>query len=125
MPDARSAANKKPLLLDRVKNTLRVRHYSPRTESTYLHWIRRFTRFHGKRHPATLGSKEISAFASHLANRGVSASTQNQAVAAVLFLYRHVLGAPPGHIEGIVRAKAPNAFPWFSRAGRWRPSWGA
>ena len=121
MPAARSSANKKPPLLDRVKDTLRVRHYSPRTESSYLHWIRRFIRFHGKRHPATLGSKEISAFASHLAHRGVSASTQNQAVAALLFLYRHVRGAPPGHIEGIVRAKGPKRLPRFSRAGRWRP----
>lgn len=111
MPDARSGANRQPPLLDRVRATIRVRHYSPRTESTYLHWIRRFIRFTGKRHPATLGSKEISAFASHLAQRGVSASTQNQAVAAVSFLYREVLGAPPGRIKGIVRAKGPKRLP--------------
>lgn len=60
MPDTRSVTNKKPLLLDQVKDTLRVRRYSPRTETTYLHWIRRFIRFHGRRHPATMGSKEIS-----------------------------------------------------------------
>jgi integrase len=99
------------VLLDRVSDTIRVRHYSPRTESTYHHWIKRFLRFHPGRHPAALGPKEISAFASHLAQRGVSASTQNQAVAAVSFLYRAVLGIPLGRVEGIVRAKGPKRLP--------------
>lgn len=107
----RSPAKAKPLLLDRVRGVLRVRRYSPRTETSYVHWIRRFIRFHGRRHPATLGPEEISAFATHLAQRGVSASTQNQAMAAVSFLYREVLGAPPGHVEGIVRAKGPKRLP--------------
>ena len=111
MSSGRPAISNNQVLLDRVRDTIRVRHYSPRTESTYLHWIKRFLRFHPGRHPAALGPKEISAFASHLAQRGVSASTQNQAVAAVLFLYRAVLGAPLGRVEGIVRAKGPKRLP--------------
>jgi len=88
-----------------------VRHYSPRTEATYVHWIKRYIRFHDKRHPAAMGSREIAEFTSHLARRGVSASTQNQALAALMFLYRHVLKAPPGKIEGMVTAKVPKRLP--------------
>ena len=72
---------------------LRTRHYSPRTEASYVSWIRRFILFHGKRHPETMSEPEIGAYLSHLAtHEKVSASTQNQALAALLFLYREVLG---------------------------------
>src|SRR4029079_9099353 len=84
-----------PRLLDRVRLAIRARHYSLRTEEAYVAWIRRFVLFHGKRHPVEMGEAEINAFLTDLAVRGgVSASTQNQALAAVLFLYRHVLEKP-------------------------------
>ena len=83
-----------PKLLDQVREHLRVRHYSLRTEEAYTDWTRRFILFHGKRHPRDMGADEVQAFLSHLAvGRSVSASTQNQAKAALLFLYRHVLNA--------------------------------
>lgn len=76
----------KPRLLDQIRATLRTKHYSYRTERTYVHWVRRFILFHGRRHPAALGGAEVTAFLGHLAvQRGVSASTQNQAKAAILF----------------------------------------
>ena len=79
-------------LLDRMRPIIRVRHYSIRTEKAYLHWVRRFILFHGKRHPETMGAEEVTAFLSHLATeRDCAASTQNQALNAILFLYRHVL----------------------------------
>src|SRR5256885_15895098 len=81
-----------PKLLDRVREAIRVRHYSRRTEQAYVGWIRRFIVFHGKRHPRELGEREVTAFLSTLATRGVSASTQNQALSAILFLYDVVLG---------------------------------
>ncbi|MGH9201611.1 MAG: phage integrase N-terminal SAM-like domain-containing protein [Vicinamibacterales bacterium] len=84
-----------PKLLDRVRQTIRAKHYSRRTESAYVDWIRRYILFHRKRHPSEMGAAEIAAFLTWLAtNRRVSASTQNQALSAVLFLYRDVL-----HIE--------------------------
>ena len=84
----------RPKLLDQVRHTIRMRHYSRRTEATYVHWIRRFIVFHRKAHPATMGAPEIAAFLSWLAtSQGVSSSTQ--ALSAVLFLYRHVLGIEP------------------------------
>jgi len=76
-----------PKLLDRVREAIRLRHYSRRTEQAYVAWIRRFIVFHGKRHPRELGEREVAAFLSGLADRGVSASTQNQALSALLFLY--------------------------------------
>jgi hypothetical protein len=80
-------------LLDHVRASIRLRHYSQRTERAYIGWIRRFILFHGRRHPSQMGEKEISQFLTHLATRGgVSASTQNQALSALLFLYRAVLG---------------------------------
>lgn len=82
-----------PKLLDRVRQAIRLRHYSRRTEQAYVGWIRRFIVFHGKRHPTELGEREVTAFVSDLAARGVSASTQNQALGAVLFLFEVVLGA--------------------------------
>ena len=78
-------------LLDQVRGTLRRRHYSLRTETTYLHWIRRYIVFHHKRHPADLGTADLESFLTSLAvNDHVSAATQNQALSALLFLYRHV-----------------------------------
>lgn len=79
-------------LLDRVREQLRLKHYSYRTEGTYIHWIKRYILFHQKRHPGEMGDEEIRAFLIHLAEKEqVAASTQNQAFSALLFLYRHVL----------------------------------
>ena len=87
-----------PKLLDRVRNAIRVRHYSPRTEACYVEWASRFIRFHGLRHPNAMGGPEIEMFLTDLAVKGhVSASTQNQALCALLFVYQDVLGiALPG-----------------------------
>jgi len=80
-------------LLGRVRTAVRARHYSPRTEASYVGWAKRFVVFHGRRHPDELGEADVRAFLDHLAEHdGVSASTQNQAVAALLFLYEAVLG---------------------------------
>jgi integron integrase len=99
-------------LLDQVRAVLRVRHASPRTEESYIHWIRRFIVFHGKRHPRELGAQEITAFLNHLAiERGVASSTQNQALNALVFLYRRVLDVEPPRLEGLVRAKQPRRLP--------------
>jgi integron integrase len=99
-------------LLDRVRAAARVRHYSLRTEDAYVAWVRRFILFHGKRHPLEMGAAEINAFLTHLAVEGrVSASTQNQAFAALLFLYQKVLEVEPGRIEGVVRANRPRRLP--------------
>jgi len=101
-----------PRLLDRVRRVLRARHYSPRTEKAYVSWIRRHILFHGKRHPRELGPGHVTDFLSDLAIRGkVSASTQNQAFSALLFLYREVLGRPLGEIGSAVRAKRPVRLP--------------
>ncbi len=95
-----------PRLLDRVRQAIAVHQYSHRTEEAYVSWIRRYVVFHGKRHPSTLGATEITAFLSDLAVRGqVTASTQNQALSALLFLYRIVLGQEVDGLEDIVRAK--------------------
>ena len=87
-PDApRPRSSTKPRLLDQVRNAIRVRHYSPRTERSYVAWIRRFILFNDRRHPETMGVTEVERFLSSLAaSRPVSASTQNQALAAILFL---------------------------------------
>jgi hypothetical protein len=101
-----------PRLLDQVRNALRVRHRSARTEKAYLHWITRFIRFHGIRHPRELGKEAVSAFLSDLAvSRRVSASTQAQALSALLFLYRHVLGTPLPWLDQVERAKKPVRLP--------------
>jgi integrase len=95
-----------------VRQAIRVRHYSRRTEEAYAAWIRRFIVFHGRRHPSELGAPHVSAFLSSLATTGrVSASTQNQALSALLFLYRHVLGMSLGPVDGIVRASTPPRLP--------------
>lgn len=99
-------------LLDRVRLELRARHYSPRTEAAYLGWIRRFILFHGKRHPAEMGEHEINAFLTHLAVSGhVSASTQNQALASLLLLYRYVIGREVGDLGAVIRARRPHRLP--------------
>ncbi|HEY3303021.1 MAG TPA: integron integrase [Candidatus Binatia bacterium] len=106
------SATQKPKLLDQVRHAIRIRHYSPRTEETYVHWIKRFIFFHNKRHPVEMGEKEIARFLSSLATDShVSASTQNQALNAVLFLYREVLRKEIGYVEGVVRAKRPHRLP--------------
>jgi integron integrase len=101
-----------PRLLDRVRRELRLRHYSRRTETAYVHWIVRFIRFHGIRHPQEMGAAEVSAFLSHLAVEGaVAASTQNQALNALVFLYARVLDRPLAELGGIVRARKPRRLP--------------
>jgi integron integrase len=101
-----------PKLLDRLRAALRVRHYSRRTEMAYVHWTRRFVLFHGTRHPAEMAEPEIARFLSHLASVDrVSASTQNQALQALLFLYRHVLDRPLGELDGVVRVRRPARVP--------------
>ena len=101
-----------PKLLDQVRMAIRARHYSPRTEEAYTGWIRRFILFHDKRHPRDMGESEINTFLSDLVVRGkTSASTQNQALAALLFLYREVLKLELGRIEDVVRAKRPKRLP--------------
>jgi integron integrase len=102
----------KPRLLDRVREVLRRRHYSIRTEQAYVAWIRRFILYHGKRHPQTMGAREVEAFLSHLAvARKVAASTQNQAFNALLFLYRDVLKQELGLLDDVERAKRPVRLP--------------
>jgi integron integrase len=101
-----------PKLLEKYRERLRVKHYSLRTEDAYLHWVRRYIYFHGKRHPQEMGGSEVEAFLSHLATEGrVSPSTQNQALAALLFLYREVLEKELPWMDGMVRAKRPARVP--------------
>ncbi|CAN5876313.1 integron integrase [soil metagenome] len=105
-------AESKPKLLDQVRQAIRVRHYSRRTEEAYVGWIRRFIVFNGKRHPAAMGGAEVSRFLTQLATEGkVAASTQNQALNALVFLYRHVLGSPLLDLQNVVRAKRPQKLP--------------
>ena len=102
----------KPRLLDRVRQALQARHGSRRTEKAYVAWIRRFIIFHGKRHPAEMGAAEITQFLTSLAVEGnVAASTQNQALSALLFLYRHVLEQELPWLDGVVRAKRAARLP--------------
>ncbi len=101
-----------PRLLDRVRCAIRTRHYSHRTEEAYAFWIRRFLAFHGMRHPDQLGSSDVASFLAHLATRRrVSASTQNQAFSALLFLYRDVLHRELTGLESVPRAKRPERVP--------------
>jgi integron integrase len=95
-----------------MREALRVRHYAIRTEECYLDWARRYILYHGKRHPAEMGAAEINAFLTHLAVEGsVAASTQTQALCALLFLYRVVLGTQPGWLGDVVRASRPRRLP--------------
>ena len=106
--EAGPPAPQQPRLLDRVRAALRARHYSRRTEKAYVHWIKRYIFFHGKRHPAEMGAAEVTAFLTALAVRDrVAASTQNQALNALLFLYREILGVELPWLDGLVRAKRP------------------
>jgi len=98
--------SKPPKLLDQLRQAIRARHYSIRTENAYCDWARRFILFHDKRHPRDMAAAEVMAFLTHLASeRNVSASTQNQAKSALLFLYKQVLGIDLPWLDEIVQAK--------------------
>jgi site-specific recombinase XerD len=110
--EAGPAEPPKPRLLDRVRAAVRLRHYSRQTEKAYVGWTRRYILFHGKRHPAEMGAPELTRFLSSLAvDRRVAASTQNQALSALLFLYGNVLELDVPWLDGIVRAKRPQRLP--------------
>jgi integron integrase len=110
--DMHAGAGKPPRLLDEVRRVLRVKHYSLRTEHVYVGWIRRFILANGKRHPRDMGPAEVEQFLSQLAVRGkVAASTQNQALSALLFLYREVLQVQLPWLDGVIRAKRPARVP--------------
>lgn len=108
----RAEPERKFRLLERVRHRLQTRRYSPRTEQAYCDWIRRFILYHERRHPRDMGEPEIAAFLTHLAvEKHVSASTQNQALQAILFLYRHVLAQPVGLVTDVVRAHTIRRLP--------------
>ena len=111
-PPQPAPCGSKPRLLDRVRASLRVRGYSPRTEEAYVPWIRRYISFHKMRHPKEMGAAEITQFLTSLAvQRKVAAATQNQALSALLFLYREVLGQEVPWLDGIVHAKRTRRLP--------------
>jgi len=102
----------KPRLLDRLREQIRIRHYSLRTEAAYVYWVRAFIRFHKLRHPEEMGAAEVEQFLYHWAvPRNVSASTQNQALAGLLFLYKQVLKTPLPWLDEVVRAKRSERLP--------------
>jgi len=110
-----------PRLLDQLRGCLRVRNYSLRTEDAYVDWVRRFILFHGKRHPRELGAGEVRAFLTHLAvDRRVAPSTQNQAKAALLFLYRHLLNVELPWLTEVVQAKGAPRLPVVLTVGEVR-----
>ena len=112
LPSAPGKSPPEPRLLDQVRAQIRLRHYSIRTESQYVQWVKRFVLFHGKRHPRAMGAPEVEAFLSHLAVEGhVASATQNQALSALLFLYRQVLGIELPWLDEMVRAKRPQRLP--------------
>lgn len=99
-------------LLDQLRNAIRLKHYPLSTEATYVSWAKRYILFHHKRHPNEMDARYIQAFLTDLAvNRNVAASTQNQALNAIVFLYRHVLHKDPGDFSGAMRAKKPQKLP--------------
>jgi integron integrase len=109
-PDATGTT--KSLLLDRIRDKIRLKHYSIRTETAYVDWVRRFVNFHHRRHPRELGPELVEAFLSHLAvQRNVASSTQNQAKSALLFLYKEVLGSELPWLENVESAKRPQRLP--------------
>lgn len=111
-PSGKSETDRKPKLMDRLHEALRSRHYSRRTEQTYCHWVKRFIFFHKVRHPAEMAEPEINAFITHLAvKEKVSASTQNQALSALLFLYRHVIGREVGDLGKVIHARKATCLP--------------
>jgi integron integrase len=102
----------KPKLLEQVRDAIRLKHYSIRTEQVYIDWIRRFILFHNKRHPREMAEPEVTQFLTHLAREGnVAASTQNQALSALLFLYKEVLKQEIGWLGRVERAKRPARVP--------------
>lgn len=104
--------NKPPKLLNQVQNRIRAKHYSIRTEQAYLDWIKKFILYHEKRHPADMGDREICAYLTHLAvNRKVAASTQNQALSAILFMYREIIKKDLEEFDDLIRAKRPSRLP--------------
>jgi integrase len=104
--------NPKLRLREQLREVMRFKHYSLRTEETYWGWIRQFILFHGKRHPREMGPAEVHSFLTHLAaNRNVAVSTQNQALNAVVFLYKQVLHQPLGDFSEAVRASKPRRVP--------------
>jgi site-specific recombinase XerD len=104
--------NKPKRLLDQARDVMRLRHYSLRTERSYCDWIERFIRFHRMRHPREMSETEVSAFLTHLARDGqVAASTQNQALSAILFLYQQVLRQEIGWLDNVERASRPARLP--------------
>ena len=107
-----AAASNKPKLLDQVRDVIRRKHYSIRTEQAYIDWIKRFIIYHGKRHPREMAEEEVADFLTHLArDLNVAASTQNQALSALLFLYKEVLRHEIGWLEKVERAKKPPKLP--------------
>ena len=113
-------------LVERVREEIRARHYSLRTEQAYWYWIRYFVRFHGKRHPAAMGAAEVTSFLSWLATeRNVAAATQNQALSALLFLYKHVFGVALPWLDELVRAQRPVRLPTVLTEGEVRRLLGA
>lgn len=110
--DSQGFSQQPPKLLDRVRAEIRVRHYSIRTEATYVDWVRRFILFHDKRHPVDMGAEEVGAFLTYLAtDRQVSSSTQNQAKAALLFLYQKVLNIELPWLDKVITAKPSKRLP--------------
>jgi len=110
MPE--NTTTQKPKLMDQLREALRLRHYSYKTEQSYVQWVKRFILFHKKRHPAEMGEQEIRQFLNHLAvNKHVSASTQNQALCGIIFLYKKVLGREPGEFGDVIWAKKPLRLP--------------
>jgi integron integrase len=107
-----ATASPTPKLLDQVREKIRFKHYSLSTENTYVSWIRQYIVFHGKRHPAGMGAAEVEAFLTYLANaRHVASATQNQALSAILFLYREVLALDLPWLESFERSKKPRRLP--------------
>ena len=111
-PTATPVATSQPRLLDQMREALRSRHYSRRTEQSYCHWVKRFVLFHGARHPSEMAEPQINAFLTYLAvKESVSASTQNQALSALLFLSRRVIGREVGDLGDLIRARRPLRVP--------------
>jgi len=112
MDNITSTVANQPRLLEQVRNSLRVKHYSLSTENSYIYWIRYFIRFHKRRHPSEMGGPEVEAFLTHLAvDRKVSPATQNQALSAILYLYKQVLKIELPWLENVVRAKTRKFIP--------------
>lgn len=107
-----AAPHPAPRLMDRVRESLRLHRYALSTERTYCHWIKRFIYFHGKRHPSEMGAAEVEAFLTHLATaENVAASTQNQAMHSVLYLYKNVLGVDLPWLDNVMRARESKRLP--------------